>query len=140
MKPLWAATVLTITAVAAVEAAARDAEPNRMLQKAVVDSFLVKAGTQAGSAEVTLYGLLPSPAYEIERIVVRRRGGRIDITPLMRYDPGKIVIMMNVPYRLSIALPRTRRKSVTVRVIDARQVREQKVTFSAVEARATDER
>lgn len=98
------------------------------LQKAAVDSIAFIEVEQEGALEVLLTGYLPSPAYEIERVEVKRRGKTIEITPLMRHDPDKIVIMMTIPFSERVRLEKLRRQSYTVRVNDARRVRSQQVT------------
>lgn len=104
------------------------AQKSSLLQKAAVDSVAVIDAEQEGALDVVLTGYLPSPAYEIERVEVKRRGKTIEITPLMRHDPDKIVIMMTIPYSKRVRLEKLRHQAYTVRVNDAQRVHSQQVT------------
>jgi hypothetical protein len=97
------------------------------LQKAVVDSFAVVDSEKVGAVDILLAGQLPSPAYNIERVDVKRRGKVIEITPWMRYDPNKIVIMVTVPYSQRVSLGNLGEQTYTVRVVDAKQIRSRQV-------------
>lgn len=99
------------------------------LQKAIVDSFTVADSKKEKAVDVLLSGQLPSPAYTIERVDVKRRGQVIEITPWMRYDPNKIVIMMTIPYTHRVSVDGLNEKSYTIRVADAKQIRSREVTI-----------
>lgn len=99
------------------------------LQKVIVDSFTVAESEKMGAVEVLLSGQLPSPAYTIERVDVKRRGKVIEITPWMRYDPNKIVIMMTIPYTRRVSVEGLDEKTYTIRVEDAKQIRSREVTM-----------
>ncbi|MFQ5641869.1 MAG: hypothetical protein ACE5IR_28165 [bacterium] len=48
--------------------------------------------------EVTITGNLPSPAYTFERFDVKVTGNVIEVTPLAKYDPDKMVAQMLVSF------------------------------------------
>jgi hypothetical protein len=100
------------------------------LQKAIVDSFTVAESPKMGAVEILLSGQLPSPAYTIERVDVKRNGKVVEITPWMRYDPNKIVIMMTIPYTHRVSVEGLDEKTYTIRVEDAKQIRSRKVTMT----------
>jgi hypothetical protein len=93
------------------------------LQKAIVDSFTINDSKKEKAVDVLLAGQLPSPAYTIERVDVKRRGRVIEITPWMRYDPNKIVIMMTIPYTERVSVEDLDEKEYTIRVADEKQIR-----------------
>jgi hypothetical protein len=97
-------------------------------QKAIVDSFTVAESEKKEAVEILLLGQLPSPAYTIERVDVKRHGKVIEITPWMRYDPNKIVIMMTIPYTRRVSVENLDEKTYTIRVEDAKQIRSREVT------------
>lgn len=70
-----------------------------MLQKIYIeeiDSKQVIAKTE--ELEVIVKGNLPNPAYTFDHFEVQVKGNVIEITPLAKYDAGKLVAQVLVPF------------------------------------------
>ncbi|RPI00984.1 MAG: hypothetical protein EHM72_07660 [Calditrichaeota bacterium] len=91
------------------------------LQQAVVDSFQIMPAADEG-LEVRIFGILPSPAYTLDHVHVKKSGTSIEITPWMQYDPNKIVIMVTIPYQETISIGKVER-DMMVKIHDAKQTR-----------------
>jgi len=69
------------------------------LHRLPVDSLkTLQKYPKKGQADLMIYGILPNPAYKIERIDVKVKEDIIQITPLASYVPKKIVIQMTVKF------------------------------------------
>jgi hypothetical protein len=74
-------------------------EKKSMLQKIYVETVDSKSLISKGEVlEVTVKGNLPSPAYTFDRFDVQVKGNVIEITPLAKLDPNKIVAQVLVPF------------------------------------------
>ncbi|MFQ6114138.1 MAG: hypothetical protein ACE5NG_08615 [bacterium] len=70
-----------------------------MLRKIYVETVESKnLITEAEELEVTVRGNLPSPAYTFDHFDVQVKGNVIEITPLAKHDPNKIVAQVLVPF------------------------------------------
>ena len=65
---------------------------------------------------VLLKGVLPNPAYTIDRIEKRVGGQVIDIYPHVSHDPTKIVIQVTVPFEQRVVISGLEKKSYRIRV------------------------
>lgn len=69
------------------------------LQKIYVDAVEAPQAVVAGDRfSVKVQGNLPNPAYMFERFDVAVKNDVIEITPLAKHDPEKIVIQVLVPF------------------------------------------
>ncbi|RMD91224.1 MAG: hypothetical protein D6813_07990 [Calditrichaeota bacterium] len=69
------------------------------LQKIYVEEITPETVKIVGkTVQIKIRGHLPSPAYEFERFDIQVKDHVIEITPLAKYDPTKIVAQMLVPF------------------------------------------
>ena len=86
-------------------------QTNENLRLVRVDSVKVK-GTSGlfGRATLMVYGILPSPAYELITIETMIIEDEIVLKPLAKHDPEKIVIQITVPFEEKIKVKGLERK------------------------------
>lgn len=71
----------------------------KMLHKIYVETLDSKnLISKAEELEVTIRGNLPSPAYTFDHFDVQVKGNVVEITPLAKHDPNKIVAQVLVPF------------------------------------------
>ncbi|MBD3373677.1 hypothetical protein GF406_01470 [candidate division KSB1 bacterium] len=87
------------------------AKTNENLHLVRIDSVQVK-GTSGlfGRATLMVYGILPSPAYELFTIETTIQKDEIVLKPLAKHDPEKIVIQITVPFQEKIKVKGLKRK------------------------------
>ena len=71
-----------------------------------VDSFQVAHKGLFRTPVLTLYGVLPNPAYSIKHIARETSGDTVTVKPLLQHDADKVVIQIQVRYTETIKLPR----------------------------------
>jgi len=71
-------------------------------QKALVDSVHIERVSGGKQAVITLQGILPSPAFQVEPIDVEVEQDTITITPFLEHDPHKIVIQVRKRFQTQI--------------------------------------
>ncbi len=86
----------------------------QQLQLAPVDS-LSFSSTNNG-VTLLLHGMLPNPAYAIERVDVRVEDNVIHVLPWMSHDQDQIVIQMTIPYEHKVDIGPLPDQEHTIRV------------------------
>lgn len=97
------------------------------LQQVYVDAPPVAAKIVGRKATIKVSGHLPNPAYKLDHLAVKVRGKVIEVTPLARHDPGKIVAQMLVPFTDSVEVEVPEAGEYTVRVLGRSQTVETKL-------------
>ena len=56
------------------------------------------------TATFLVKGILPSPAYSINKIEIEEKDGDVFLTPIIVHDPNKIVIQMAIPFEEKVEI------------------------------------
>ncbi len=86
----------------------------QQLTLASVDSMTVTR--ENGAVSVLLHGMLPNPAYALERVDVDVQNNVVNLLPWMSHDPNKIVIQMTVPFEHNVDIGTLDLPDYTIRV------------------------
>jgi len=121
--PAFMLVVLGISSCAS-EKAQSDMEI-KALQNISVDSVkVIEMIPDKGQIVVSIKGVLPNPAYEIQKIDTRIDKGKIQIFPHVYHDPNKVVIQMMIPFEKKVVVSGLlKKKKYEIRVANKVYVR-----------------
>ncbi len=77
----------------------------KALQSISIDSVKVtEMIPDKGEIVISIKGVLPNPAYEIQKIETRIDKGKIQIIPHVYHDLNKVVIQMMIPFEKKVVV------------------------------------
>lgn len=74
-------------------------------QNISIDSVkVIETIPDKGQIVISIKGVLPNPAYEIQKIETRIDKGKIQIIPHVYHDPNKVVIQLMIPFEKKVVV------------------------------------